>query len=127
MTCECGHTKAQHIYEEGACRPGYQCACYCEKFEPAQADHAYDPSCGCQRCSEIGGDVQPNTTQPTRWYLMYTQSCSMKVKTFETRVQAERFAGAFMLEHLDAQDDNSIDALFEGTLHALHESFGPVL
>lgn len=33
MTCKtCGHTKSQHIYEEGACRPGFVCAC--DKFLP---------------------------------------------------------------------------------------------
>lgn len=26
----CGHSKADHIYEEGACRPGYLCPC--QKF-----------------------------------------------------------------------------------------------
>ncbi len=25
--CPCGHTRAQHIYYEGACRPGFVCLC----------------------------------------------------------------------------------------------------
>lgn len=29
--CKCGHKKSDHIYEEGACRPGS--ACDCQKFE----------------------------------------------------------------------------------------------
>lgn len=29
----CGHGKRSHIYEEGACRPGFTCAALCEKFE----------------------------------------------------------------------------------------------
>ncbi len=27
MNCSCGHSKSSHIYEEGACRPGFPCAC----------------------------------------------------------------------------------------------------
>lgn len=29
----CGHDKRLHIYEEGACRPGFICGDSCEKFE----------------------------------------------------------------------------------------------
>lgn len=29
----CGQGKRSHIYEEGACRPGFTCAALCEKFE----------------------------------------------------------------------------------------------
>lgn len=25
--CKCGHNKSDHIYEEGACRPGFVCEC----------------------------------------------------------------------------------------------------
>jgi hypothetical protein len=25
--CECGHLRIQHIYAEGACRPGFVCEC----------------------------------------------------------------------------------------------------
>lgn len=28
----CGHLKKDHIYEEGACRPGYICPSHCEKY-----------------------------------------------------------------------------------------------
>lgn len=31
--CECGHTRSAHIYEEGACRPGFECDDECQKFE----------------------------------------------------------------------------------------------
>lgn len=34
MRCACGHLKTQHIYEEGACRPGFICAFRCEQFRP---------------------------------------------------------------------------------------------
>ena len=34
-TCKCGHTKRQHIYEEGACRPGFVCESKCEHFSAA--------------------------------------------------------------------------------------------
>jgi hypothetical protein len=27
MKCVCGHEKRDHIYEEGACRPGSNCGC----------------------------------------------------------------------------------------------------
>jgi hypothetical protein len=30
--CWCGHAAKDHIYEEGACRPGE--ACQCEQFHP---------------------------------------------------------------------------------------------
>jgi hypothetical protein len=29
LTCLCGHAKKDHIYEEGACRPGFACPCNC--------------------------------------------------------------------------------------------------
>lgn len=32
--CTCGHARLQHIYGDGACRPGYECAFRCENFEP---------------------------------------------------------------------------------------------
>lgn len=32
--CKCGHTKEQHIYWEGACRPGFVCEMACKKFSP---------------------------------------------------------------------------------------------
>lgn len=32
--CLCGHRKIDHIYEEGACRPGYVCALSCDEFTP---------------------------------------------------------------------------------------------
>lgn len=30
--CVCGHERIQHIYEEGACRPGFVCEKKCEQF-----------------------------------------------------------------------------------------------
>lgn len=35
----CGHIKQNHIYEEGSCRPGYECASECKKF----ISHKYMP------------------------------------------------------------------------------------
>lgn len=32
--CHCGHKKRSHIYEEGACRPGFECEGKCERFKP---------------------------------------------------------------------------------------------
>jgi len=32
----CGHDRSQHIYEEGACRPGFICAEHCEEFKAAE-------------------------------------------------------------------------------------------
>ena len=32
--CLCGHRKIDHIYEEGACRPGHVCALSCDEFTP---------------------------------------------------------------------------------------------
>ncbi len=31
-SCICGHPKADHVYEEGACRPGFECPC--REYEP---------------------------------------------------------------------------------------------
>jgi hypothetical protein len=36
--CLCGHPRTAHIYETGACRPGW--ACVCVVFRPAEDDHA---------------------------------------------------------------------------------------
>lgn len=30
----CGHNKTHHIYNEGACRPGFACPSNCEAFVP---------------------------------------------------------------------------------------------
>jgi len=30
--CVCGHRRHEHIYHEGACRPGYVCEELCDKF-----------------------------------------------------------------------------------------------
>jgi hypothetical protein len=35
MLCKCGHWKAEHIYEEGACRPGHPCPSGCKHFVEA--------------------------------------------------------------------------------------------
>lgn len=55
--CECGHLKSQHIYETGACRPGFVCHCggYTQTgYKPS------DSACGacpgdipCESCSKI--------------------------------------------------------------------------
>lgn len=29
----CGHPRAAHIYEEGACRPGFECLLHCSEFK----------------------------------------------------------------------------------------------
>lgn len=31
--CSCGHAQAKHIYEEGACRPGFVCGSACTKYD----------------------------------------------------------------------------------------------
>jgi hypothetical protein len=31
--CRCGHDRHAHIYEEGACRPGFVCSAGCNEFE----------------------------------------------------------------------------------------------
>ena len=36
--CRCGHDRSAHIYEEGACRPGFVCEAACDWFTPAAAD-----------------------------------------------------------------------------------------
>lgn len=33
----CGHDRRQHIYEEGACRPGFICDAHCEEFKAVEA------------------------------------------------------------------------------------------
>ena len=31
--CVCGHFDGQHIYDTGACRPGWECLEHCESFQ----------------------------------------------------------------------------------------------
>jgi len=31
--CRCGHTRLQHIHEEGACRPGFVCDKACDQYQ----------------------------------------------------------------------------------------------
>lgn len=31
--CTCGHYRKHHIYEEGACRPGFECQTKCDQFK----------------------------------------------------------------------------------------------
>lgn len=38
--CVCGHQKRDHIYHEGACRPGFECVQRCDKFETS-AKHRF--------------------------------------------------------------------------------------
>lgn len=33
--CECGHAMKDHIYHEGACRPGFVCEAGCTAYRPA--------------------------------------------------------------------------------------------
>ena len=33
MNCKCGHSAIQHIYEVGACRPGFVCESGCKQFD----------------------------------------------------------------------------------------------
>lgn len=40
MKCVCGHEKRQHIYEEGACRPGFRCKEACRRFRPVAPKRA---------------------------------------------------------------------------------------
>lgn len=42
MKCKCGHLKSQHIYEEGACRPGFVCETQCQEYiEEESLDEKY--------------------------------------------------------------------------------------
>jgi hypothetical protein len=43
LCASCYHRADQHIYEEGACRPGYVCPDGCEKFASIGADRTVDP------------------------------------------------------------------------------------
>jgi hypothetical protein len=43
LCASCYHRADQHIYEEGACRPGHVCPDGCEKFVPMSADRTVDP------------------------------------------------------------------------------------
>lgn len=40
-TCTCGHRKRDHIYEEGACRPGIVCESKCEQFTDSLEEIIY--------------------------------------------------------------------------------------
>lgn len=33
--CRCGHVRGHHIYDEGACRPGFACPMGCQAFVAA--------------------------------------------------------------------------------------------
>ena len=52
----CGHDKRQHIYGDGACRPGFACPSHCEAFEPMPAPAAAQPDpCGAYTYVGAGG------------------------------------------------------------------------
>lgn len=36
----CGHGRADHIYEEGACRPGFECPSRCKEYVAPSSDEA---------------------------------------------------------------------------------------
>ena len=36
--CECGHSKFNHIYLTGPCRPGFICECHCAGFKAKHTD-----------------------------------------------------------------------------------------
>lgn len=79
--------------------------------------------CGC-----LAGTIKEleEEASPLRWYLVYTseKTASMRIKMFETRVQAEHYAGALVT---NSEEKFLIEMLFEGRLHMADESFGPVL
>jgi hypothetical protein len=43
--CRCGHLKADHIYHDGACRPGYVCKNDCAEFTPISIKSFYQHYC----------------------------------------------------------------------------------
>jgi hypothetical protein len=42
-TCACGHAQIDHIYEEGACRPGFVCEAGCTLYWPGQPSGGDQP------------------------------------------------------------------------------------
>lgn len=51
-----------------------------------------------------------------KYMLFYNESCSPKIKRFESQAEAELWAGRFLLKHQDNQADNWVDMLVKGCL-----------
>lgn len=54
--CVCGHVQFDHIYEEGACRPGFVCPSACARFTAAIA--------GQLTIDDIGDVIPSRNTDP---------------------------------------------------------------
>lgn len=74
-TCVCTHSRSAHIYESGACRPGYRCDSECGEFRAADrvghddegdgecAHHAY----GVCDCTNVcAADERPPAPEDDR-------------------------------------------------------------
>ncbi len=59
MSCKCGHPKSDHIYEEGACRPGSLCSC--QKFTPVPSTDTLMKEVWCR--DKIIGDMETQTLE----------------------------------------------------------------
>jgi hypothetical protein len=63
----CGHDKSQHIYHEGACRPGFVCSFGCEKFVPmphAIPNSAANDSLAYSKSGDGGIEVSDRVDAP---------------------------------------------------------------
>jgi hypothetical protein len=70
MTClTCGHEQWSHIYDVGACRPGFVCESRCEEFNDGKA-----------KCEHI--DFFDNSFKEPMYYAMgytYCPKCGEKL------------------------------------------------
>lgn len=51
-----------------------------------------------------------------KYYVMYVEGCEPKMKSFKTKLAANRFIKRFQKKHQNNLDDNWLDAMFAGVL-----------
>jgi hypothetical protein len=56
-----------------------------------------------------------------KYHLMFTEACSIKIKSFHTEKEMMEFAGKFAISSKD-NPDNFIDGMFYGQLGWIDES-----
>lgn len=54
--CECGHKRIQHIYGEGACRPGFVCEKECKEFKPTKQKRGKQMNAVAK--NQVGGGIK---------------------------------------------------------------------
>lgn len=85
----CGHAKRQHIYEEGACRPGFVCPCpeYRVRIDPFKVRRRSDPP---KPAADVVIDVQSAGRMHTLLLSSYRESKKASELAYEAYKHAER-------------------------------------